>query len=49
MHFRYFAFVVLMRAFVSRADYLLEPARSKLDYDEKVLATIMRLEETLRG
>ena len=47
MHFRYFAFVVLMRAFVSRADYLLEPACSRFDYDEKVLAKIMRLEDTV--
>ena len=36
-----------MRACVTRADYLLEPACSKFDYDEKVLAKIMRLEETV--
>ena len=47
MHFCYFAFVVLMRACVFRADLLLEPACSKFDYDEKVLAKVMRLEETI--
>ena len=47
MNFSYLAFVVLMRAFVSSADYLLKPACSKFDYDEKVLAKIMRLEDTV--
>ena len=47
MHFRYFAFVVLIRACVTHADHLLEPACSKFDYDEKVLAKIMRLEDTV--
>ena len=47
MNFSVLVFVVLMRAFVSSADYLLKPVCSKFDYDEKVLAKIMRLGDTV--
>ena len=47
MNFSVLIFVVLMRSFVSSADNLLKPICSKFDYDEKVLAKIMRLEDTV--